>query len=442
MDKISLDIENFEMLPEEYSDEQLATVEVYVCHDGNNRHNIPITREALIKAKDTLKNKFLVAGFDGNDFEGHEPDEMIVGFFPESSEMKFVKINGKTYLVARAIMSKVYAKWAYDIFVNSKNHRDVSMEITVLKGQVDEYDNLLTIEEFVFNGVTILGLSHVPACEGSSASIIKFDYENALKVYNEHRNETTMVEFSGKEETETMDETKDIVEAVETETTTETPEVEVVEEQTPEATSVEEEVQAESEDNKDKDVDDKDDDNDDVDDDEETDDDETMYSEDETIEKECKNEVCSECGQKECVCESKDSDENLSTENCETDESSEETKGDEEEETFESVKAERDSLKEEIENLKLRISKYEASAKSEEIERIISDVVGIFSTEEISELKEEAQKYSLDQLNVFDNEVKAKAFDKVKDKKVENKNFTKIAINEVLDEQKKSKYLW
>ena len=84
MDKFLLDIENFEILPEEYSDEQLATVEIYVCHDGNNRHNVPISREALVKAKDTLKNKFLVAGFDGNDFEGHEPDEMIVGFFQES----------------------------------------------------------------------------------------------------------------------------------------------------------------------------------------------------------------------------------------------------------------------------------------------------------------------------------------------------------------------
>ena len=79
----NVDVENFEIVAEDYSDDQLAIVEVYVCHDGNNRHNIPISREALVKAKDTLKNKFLVAGFDGVDFEGHEPDEMIVGFFPE-----------------------------------------------------------------------------------------------------------------------------------------------------------------------------------------------------------------------------------------------------------------------------------------------------------------------------------------------------------------------
>ena len=93
LEKFSIDVASFEIVPEEYSDSQLAVVEIYVCHDGNNRHNVPITREALVRAKDTLKNKFLVAGFDGNDFEGHEPDEQIVGFFPESSKMKFEKPN-------------------------------------------------------------------------------------------------------------------------------------------------------------------------------------------------------------------------------------------------------------------------------------------------------------------------------------------------------------
>ena len=147
LEKFSIDVASFEIVPEEYSDSQLAVVEIYVCHDGNNRHNVPITREALVRAKDTLKNKFLVAGFDGNDFEGHEPDEQIVGFFPESSKMRFEKRKGRTYLVAQAIMSKVYANWAYEIFKEKGNHRDVSMEITVLAGQVDENDNLL--REFI-----------------------------------------------------------------------------------------------------------------------------------------------------------------------------------------------------------------------------------------------------------------------------------------------------
>lgn len=455
MDKFLLDIENFEILPEEYSDEQLATVEIYVCHDGNNRHNVPISREALVKAKDTLKNKFLVAGFDGNDFEGHEPDEMIVGFFPESSKMKFEKRKGRTYLVAQAIMSKVYAKWAYDIFKEKGNQRDVSMEITVLRGQVDENDNLLTIDEFVFNGVTILGLSHVPACEGSSASIIKFDCENALKVYNEHRDDTAMVEFSGKEETGTMDETKEIVEEVEVKA--ETKEEEKVEEETKTEETTEEsskeddktmyseddkEKDFESEDDKSEDDDDDDNDSDDSDDSDDKDEskedveekveNEAKSEEVEDVEKECKNESDVEEVEKECK-----NEENLPTENCETDEP-------EKEEDPETVKAERDSLKQECGVLRDKVEKYEAKEKSVKIESIISGVVDLFSADEISELREESKKYSLDELNIFDNEVKAKAFDKVKaSKKVEDKNFTRMAVNDVLDKQEStSKYTW
>lgn len=114
--KISLGVENFSVV-DDYSDSQLAIVEIYVCHDGNNAHDMPIDLEVLKKAKKTLKNKFLVAGFDGEDFEGHEPDEQIVGFFPESSKMKFVEKDGKTFLVAQAIMSKIYADWAYEVLL-------------------------------------------------------------------------------------------------------------------------------------------------------------------------------------------------------------------------------------------------------------------------------------------------------------------------------------
>ena len=180
--KLSFEVQKFSIM-DNISDEQFAFVEVYVCHDGNNAHNMPISFESLEKAKDTLKNKFLVAGYNGRDFKGHEKDEMIVGFFPESSKMWFEEMNGRHYLVAEAIMSKIYAKWAYDIFVES-NKKDVSMEITVL--ETEEHDNLIEIKDFVFNGVTILGNSHLPACEGANASIIKFSKENALQAYNSH----------------------------------------------------------------------------------------------------------------------------------------------------------------------------------------------------------------------------------------------------------------
>lgn len=191
--KIRFAVDDMAILKEE-SDNQLAIVEIYVCHDGNNAHDLPISLDVLKKAAPTLKNKFLVAGFDGKDFEGHEEEEQIIGFFPESSKMRYVKKDGRTYLVAEAILSKIYADWAYDAFVKD-NYRSVSMEIGVLEFGEEDEEGKTPILSFVFNGVTVLGKNHLPACEGANASIIKFSCENALQVYNKSLSNRSLNEF-------------------------------------------------------------------------------------------------------------------------------------------------------------------------------------------------------------------------------------------------------
>lgn len=181
--KVSLSVDSLEV-SDEVLDNHLAILEVYVCHDGNNAHNLPIKLETIKDAQDTLKNKPLVAGFDGRDFEGHEIDEVIIGYFPESSNMKYVEKNNKTYLVAEAIMPKLYAKWAYDIFQKNST-KSVSMEI-----EVEDYEelgaDLIEIKKFIFNAVTVLGESHMPACEGANATMVKFSKESVEKVYEKH----------------------------------------------------------------------------------------------------------------------------------------------------------------------------------------------------------------------------------------------------------------
>lgn len=186
--KVALSIDSIEM-SKEVLDNHLAIVEVYVCHDGNNAHNLPIKLETIKAAQDTLKNKPLVAGFDGRDFEGHEIDEVLIGYFPESSNMRYVEKNGKTYLVAEAILPKLYAKWAYDIFKRDKN-KSVSMEIEVLDFEElypnDPDNDMVEIKKFIFNAVTVLGESHMPACEGANATMVKFSKEKAEKVYDKY----------------------------------------------------------------------------------------------------------------------------------------------------------------------------------------------------------------------------------------------------------------
>ena len=524
-DKLSFEVQNFSIM-DDISDEQFAFVEVYVCHDGNNAHNMPISFEVLDRAKDTLKNKFLVAGYNGRDFKGHEKNEMIVGFFPESSKMWFEEVNGKKYLVAEAIMSKIYAKWAYDIFVQS-NKKDVSMEITIL--DTEEHDNVTNIKEFVFNGVTILGNSHIPACEGANASIIKFSKENALRVYNDHSSSSTIKKkyiermvsvkkFEEKdnedaipeESTDTTYMDKNIVidnkkeAAIEGESWSnpgkklyepllEAPNTEslvkeaylVVNNGYKESPSedlkyphhevrngklvlnvrgVEAAFQRASQEGivsgnvkthllrhyRELGL--------------STDNFEIMKEGDGCMEKDMESKATREevekDDEKEALKKQKEDEKSdrddakeeakkkEEDERSETDDYKEKDKEEKKEkmeakekmcddkESLETLKAENMALKE-------KISKYEEAEKTKEVESVLAEVRGVFSEDEVSELRKKSEDFSLETINAFKNEVKAKAFEAMKNVEEKNtKSFTKMDINSLGKENKKSKYLW
>lgn len=476
--KLSFGVEGFSVI-DDYSDNQLAIVEVYVCHDGNNLHNMPIDLSVIKKAKKTLKNKFLVAGFDGDDFEGHEPDEQIVGFFPESSEMKFVEKDGKTYLVAQAIMSKVYAKWAYDVFVEDEsNYRSVSMEITVLGTELDE-DGLEHITKFVFNGVTLLGEDHMPACEGSNASIIKFSQENALKVYSKRLknsdkikkdfvSDMKLAEDSGKEDNTNMDEKEK--EIVNEEKKQDNGFEETVEKKdSDEDTYMEEEKMEEKESEKEM---------------KEDKPEEKMEEKEESGEETDDSEEDMDCGKnfesltveqkyevfRSAVKETLDGcgylesydDEylyvydycdgntvryayTLDGTTCTIDKESKTRVmrgGYVEFETYEERRQEFENLKVENCELKEKLAMYETTEKDKRVESILSEMVDVLSAEKIAELREKSVDYSLDNLSVFENEVKAIAFETMSQKVKNSKySFERMPINNEL-EQKTSKYGW
>ena len=486
--ELSFEVEGFNVI-DDYSDNQLAIVEVYVCHDGNNHHNMPIDLSVIKKAKKTLKNKFLVAGFDGDDFEGHEPDEQIVGFFPESSEMKFVEKDGRTYLVAQAIMSKIYAKWAYDVFVDDEdNYRSVSMEITVLGTEVNDDDGLEHITKFVFNGVTLLGESHMPACEGANASIIKFSKENALKVYSKRLKNSDKIkkdfvkdmelaEGLRKEESEKMDEKEKVVETVEEEKV-----------ETPVAEEAKEEETFEEKSNSDEDTymedekceckEDK------MSEDEKSDEESEEEKEDDKEDDDDKDEEDMECGKdfesltveqkyevfRSAVKESLNGCGYLETyddeylyiydycenntfrysytldgTNCTIDVDSKTRVmrgGYVEFEEYEENNTKFEALEKENCELKEKLAAYETAEKDKSVEAILSKVIDVLPAERIAELREEAVNYSLDNLSVFENAVKAIAFEVVADQvKGRKYSFERMPVNDGM-EHKTSKYGW
>lgn len=107
-------------------------------------------------------------------------------------------------------------------------------------------------------------------------------------------------------------------------------------------------------------------------------------------------------------------------------------------ETYVETSKELDTLKNENCELKEKLFAYEEAEKSKAVEGILASVVDVLSAERIAELREESKDYSLDNLSVFSNEVKAIAFEVLKDTNGKY-SFNKMPINEV---KKTNKYSW
>jgi hypothetical protein len=169
---LKFEISNVELI-QEVNDSMIAILRVFVCHDGNNAHNMPISLETIkLSAENSLRGKPILYKVQNGDFMGHEYDEIPAGYFIENQEFEYIEQDGKTFLVAQAALWKAYAKDAYKIFL-SKNRRPVSMEILVLETEENEQKQE-EIKNMAFQGVTMLGENRKEACVGSHVKIIKF----------------------------------------------------------------------------------------------------------------------------------------------------------------------------------------------------------------------------------------------------------------------------
>lgn len=171
----------------EISDSQLAIAQVRVVRSGMNKHKMPIDRSALEQAAKTLHNKYLVAGFSGRDFKGHERQQFIIGHFPAEFEIELIDDpeEGETFIVAKAMISKQYAPWAIDLLRDVHYGRaSVSMEALATKTEIRE-DGYEWITEFIFTGVTVLGKRVNPSASGSELKVLSFTEEEYLKNTND-----------------------------------------------------------------------------------------------------------------------------------------------------------------------------------------------------------------------------------------------------------------
>ena len=187
---------------DEYDDHYLP-LGFMACHTEDNLNGSYIAEETMEAALPSFAEKPILAAFveveDENgektlDFNGHdmivtqdklnngtervEYIEQIVGIIPKDNNIKLVEdeSTGKKYVSVNGLVFREYT-YAADI-LEKRGTVDVSVELNVKKFSFDAQKKMITIDEFTFFGVTLLG-SHVnPGMAGAHASVQTFENQS------------------------------------------------------------------------------------------------------------------------------------------------------------------------------------------------------------------------------------------------------------------------
>jgi len=158
---------------QDISDNQLAKIEMWVAKSGDNKHNLPITEEAIKMAADTLVGKPILYKYNKHtgDFMGHEVDEIPCGVVLSRDDIRFERDdNDELWLVCTAYIWKYYCPEVMEVFKKHDGEKPISMEIQLV--ETKEEDDKTEILSFVFLGVTLIGSS--PAIPNAKATVLQF----------------------------------------------------------------------------------------------------------------------------------------------------------------------------------------------------------------------------------------------------------------------------
>lgn len=163
---------------------EFALMRLNFLSDGYNTHNIPFTFDLLKQYAPTILGKPIVAKYNrfSQDVEGHEDDEVMVGYVPSNATVEYEKTDNGTFACVDGLISKLYATNVYEMF-KKENFRSVSIEVeTEWDGGAPDQGNLVS---FNIVGVTLLGLDYKPSCLLASSKITRFSLEAVDNYYNQ-----------------------------------------------------------------------------------------------------------------------------------------------------------------------------------------------------------------------------------------------------------------
>lgn len=169
---------------EDESSEEFSYARIAVLSTKPNTHHIIITDEILRRDGLSILGKWVVCDFNGYDATTHTPQEKIVGIVPKDANVEFVEENdGTTTMYVDAIISKIYAKEIYDMF-KVINFRNVSVEM-LTSNDLELPNGDIQIDGLKIVGITILGQTVNGSCPNANMSIIKFAVDKAEQYYQQ-----------------------------------------------------------------------------------------------------------------------------------------------------------------------------------------------------------------------------------------------------------------
>lgn len=190
---------------EEYDENEYCVARMKFLSTRPNSHGLKFSEEVLKRDAKTVLGTWIVAEMLAGDFLTHTPAESIIGIVPKDQDVEFAEADdGYIDAYVDVVLSKRYAKDAYDVFVKD-NDRSVSIEFNYSHPEDDEYE----VESYVIRGTTILGKTVNPSVPQANITVTRFSEEDADKFFAKvHNNSLTVLKKFVEERKESMAEGK------------------------------------------------------------------------------------------------------------------------------------------------------------------------------------------------------------------------------------------
>lgn len=194
VESVFLNLDKINILEE---DQDIMLADLWLLHAGKNRNKVDLKKEVIEKAIPTFYNKFIVYQFDNmfspSDVANHNYSDTdttmnIAGIILKDTGYKWVKKNGKEYLVMVGAISKIYQPMLARILKKRGGNLKISVEILIPKENtaIQDEDGYIVPSWFTLRGVVLLGKDIKEGIEGSHLDITKFSLITNSWLNQEH----------------------------------------------------------------------------------------------------------------------------------------------------------------------------------------------------------------------------------------------------------------